>query len=548
MVKRLGAALHLDPYNDFVAEEQLPPKETDSGIEIPNVVGPELLEGWDPDRDLGAPGEFPFTRGIHPTMYRGQLWTRRQYSGFGTAKQTNERFKFLLQRGQTGLSVAFDLPTQMGYDSDHPRAAAEVGGAGVAISSLADMEVLLEGIPLDKVSTSMTINSTAAILLLFYELVAEKQGVGPVQLRGTVQNDILKEYVARGTYIYPPKASMRIITDLFAYCRERLPKWNTISISGYHMREAGSTAVQEVAFTLAHAVAYVNAALDAGLKVDDFAPRLSFFFACHMNFFEEVAKFRAARRMWARLMKERFGATDERSMLLRFHTQTGGATLTAQQPENNIVRTAIEALAAVLGGTRSLHTNSFDEALALPTENAAKIALRTQLVLAFESGVPDTVDPLGGSWYVEYLTNEIEKRAEELLARIDEMGGAVEAIERGWTKREIEESAYRMQKKVETGERKVVGVNDFTEPEGAVEIYRPDPTMATKQIERLKKVRAGRDQTAVDAALGKIRSAARGTDNLLYSMREALGAYATLGEVCDVLREEFGIYEPSEKF
>ncbi|MGH9194889.1 MAG: acyl-CoA mutase large subunit family protein [Acidimicrobiia bacterium] len=525
-----------------------PPKETDSGIEIPVVADPDIVQGWDPARDLGAPGEFPFTRGIRPTMYRGQLWTRRQYSGFGSAEDTNERFKFLLERGQTGLSVAFDLPTQMGYDSDHPRASAEVGGAGVAISSLADMEVLLKGIPLEKVSTSMTINSTASILLLFYELVAEKQGVTPDQLRGTVQNDILKEYVARGTYIYPPKASMRIITDLFAYCRERLPRWNTISISGYHMREAGSTAVQEVAFTLAHAVAYVNAALDAGLKVDDFAPRLSFFFACHMNFFEEIAKFRTARRMWARLMKERFGATDERSMLLRFHTQTGGATLTAQQPENNIVRTAVEALAAVLGGTSSLHTNSFDEALALPTEHAAKIALRTQLVLAYESGVGDTVDPLGGSWYLEYLTNEIENKAEELLARIDEMGGAVEAIERGWTKREIEESAYRIQKKIEANERIVVGINDFVEPDQPVEIYKPDPSMAKKQIERLKKVKAQRDQTAVDAALEKVGAAARGTQNLLHPMREALSAYATLGEVCDVLRDEFGIYEPSEKF
>ena len=423
-------------------------RSIDSGIDIDPVYGPSHLEGWDPSESLGEPGEFPYTRGIYPTMYRGRLWTMRQYSGFGTAERTNERFKFLLDRGQTGLSVAFDLPTQMGYDSDHPRAAGEVGGTGVAISSLADMEILLDGLPLDKVSTSMTINSTAAILLLLYELVAEKQGVSATEISGTVQNDILKEYAARGTYIYPPKASMRIITDLFAYCRNNVPKWNTISISGYHMREAGSTAVQEVAFTLSNAIAYCEAAIAVGLAIDEFAPRLSFFFACHMNFFEEIAKFRAARRMWARIVKERFGSDDKRSQLLRFHTQTGGATLTAQQPENNIVRTAYEALAAVLGGTQSLHTNSFDEALSLPTEQAAKIALRTQQVLGYESGVADTADPLGGSWFVEKVTDEIEQHAQRLIDKVDEMGGAVAAIEQGWMKHQIEDSAYRIQQAI----------------------------------------------------------------------------------------------------
>lgn len=519
----------------------------DAGIEIDAVYGPDALGEWDPSTDLGDAGEYPYTRGIYPSMYRGRVWTMRQYSGFGTAEATNKRFKFLLERGQTGLSVAFDLPTQMGYDSDHPRAEGEVGGTGVAISSLADMEMLFDGIPLDQVSTSMTINATASILLLLYELVAEKQGIGPEKISGTVQNDILKEYAARGTYIYPPKPSMRIIIDLFGYCRERVPRWNTISISGYHMREAGCTSVQEIAFTLANAIAYVNAAIEAGLKVDEFAPRLSFFFACHMNFFEEIAKFRAARRMWARMMKERFGATDAKSMLLRFHTQTGGATLTAQQPENNIIRTAYEAMAAVLGGTQSLHTNSFDEALSLPTEKAAKIALRTQQVLADESGVPDTVDPLAGSWFVESLTNEIEKGAEELIARVDEMGGAVEAIERGWMKREIEESAYRIQKAVEDGSRRVVGLNAYVEPEEPVEIYRADPEVAKRRAERLAEVRRKRDQRTVDDALSGIRDAARSGNNLLYPMREALSSYATLGEVCEVLRDEFGTYEPREK-
>ncbi|MGH2703849.1 MAG: acyl-CoA mutase large subunit family protein [Actinomycetota bacterium] len=523
-------------------------RETDSGIEIEAVYGPEELVGWDPAHDLGAPGEYPFTRGVHPTMYRGRIWTMRQYSGFGTAESTNRRFKYLLERGQTGLSVAFDLPTQMGYDADHPRAEGEVGGTGVAISSLADMEVLFDGIPLDFVSTSMTINATAPILLLLYELVAEQQGVPPSRVRGTVQNDILKEYAARGTYIFPPKPSMRLVTDLFEYCHERLPKFNVISISGYHMREAGCTAVQEVAFTLAHGVAYVTAAVEAGLRLDEFAPRISFFFACHMNLFEEVAKFRAARRMWARLVKERFGATDPESMHLRFHTQTGGATLTAQQPESNVVRTAYEALAAVLAGTQSLHTNSYDEALSLPSERAARIALRTQQVLAFETGVAGTVDPLGGSWFVEALTNEIEARAEEIMQRIDELGGAVEAIEQGWTKREIEESAYRIQRAVESGERVVVGVNRFEEPDEAITIVRPEADVAERQVARLRRVREQRDPDAVAHALDRLRAAGRGGVNLLPTMREALAVYATLGEVCDVLREELGTYEPREVF
>jgi methylmalonyl-CoA mutase N-terminal domain/subunit len=442
--------------------------------------------------------------------------------------------------------VAFDLPTQMGYDSDHPNAAAEVGRVGVAIDSLADMERLFDQIPLGDVSTSMTINATASILLLLYELVAEKQGVALENISGTTQNDILKEYTARGTYIYPPKPSMRIITDLFAYCRDRLPRWNTISISGYHMREAGSTAVQEVAFTIADGISYVQAALDAGLEVDDFAPRLSFFFACHMNFFEEVAKFRAARRLWARVMKERFHATNPKSMMLRFHTQTGGATLTAQQPENNIVRTALEGLAAVLGGTQSLHTNSFDEALALPSEKAARIALRTQQVIGYEAGVADSADPLGGSWMVESLTDEIEEQARTYLDRIDEMGGAVAAIEQNWMKAEIEEAAYRIAQGIESGERPVVGVNKFQlADEEPIELHELDPTLQQRQVESLKDLRSHRDQSAVDMALKALEEAAKGTDNLLYPMREALAAYATLGEVSDVLRGVFGMYEPA---
>jgi methylmalonyl-CoA mutase N-terminal domain/subunit len=510
-------------------------RTTDSGIELHPVydVG---NSSFDPAM-VGRPGEFPFTRGIHPEMYRQRLWTMRQYAGFGSAEETNARFRYLLSQGQTGLSVAFDLPTQMGFDSDHPRASAEVGRVGVAIDSLADMELLLRDIPIGEVSTSMTINATASILLLLYELVAEKQGVPADDVTGTTQNDILKEYTARGTYIYPPKPSMRIVTDLFAYCRDRLPRWNTISISGYHMREAGSTAVQELAFTIADGIAYVEAALEAGLDVDDFGPRLSFFFACHMNFFEEVAKFRAARRLWARVMKERFGATNPKSMMLRFHTQTGGATLTAQQPENNIVRTAVEAMAAILGGTQSLHTNSFDEALALPSQKAATIALRTQQVLGYEAGVTSTADPLGGSWFVEALTDEIEERAHDYLDRIDAMGGAVEAIESGWMKSEIEDSSYRI--------AHVVGVNRFAvDADEGVELLEFDPELQRRQVERTQRVRTERDQGAVDTALKSLQEAARGTDNLLYPMREALAAYATLGEVSDVLRGVFGEYEP----
>jgi len=521
-------------------------RHTDSGIEVKPVYTARDLEGFDPATRLGEPGHPPYTRGIYPTMYRGRLWTMRQYAGFGTAEDTNERFKFLLAAGQTGLSCAFDLPTQMGLDSDHPRAEGEVGKVGVAIDSLADMRLLLEGLPLEKVTTSMTINATAAILLLLYELVAEEQGVGPEALGGTVQNDILKEYVARGTYIYPPRPSMRLITDTFAYCATRLPNWNTISISGYHIREAGSTAVQEIAFTLANGIAYVTAALAAGLDVDEFAPRLSFFWNAHNNLFEEVAKFRAARRMWARIMTERFGAQDERSKLLRFHTQTGGSTLTAQQPENNIVRVTVQALSAVLGGTQSLHTNGYDEALGLPTEKAAKIALRTQQIVGHESGVTDTVDPLAGSYFVESLTDAVERGAWEYLERVDAMGGAVPAIEAGFMQHEIELSAYAHAKAVDDGEKIVVGVNRFTEGDGEdTEVFPLDPALQRAQMERTRRVRAERDQPAVDAALADVSAAARGTQNLLVPMREALRRMATLGEVSDVLRQEFGVYQPT---
>ena len=503
------------------------------------------LGAWDPAQKLGAPGSPPYTRGIYPSMYRGRLWTMRQYAGFGTAEATNERFKFLLTAGQTGLSCAFDLPTQMGLDSDHPRAEGEIGKVGVAIDSLEDMRLLLADLPLDKVTTSMTINATAAILLLLYELVAEEQGVAPADLGGTVQNDILKEYVARGTYVYPPRPSMRLITDTFAYCADRLPSWNTISISGYHIREAGSTAVQEIAFTLANGIAYVEAALAAGLEVDAFAPRLSFFWNAHNNLFEEVAKFRAARRMWGRIMTERFGAVDERSKLLRFHTQTGGSTLTAQQPENNIVRVTMQALAAALGGTQSLHTNGYDEALGLPTEKAAKIALRTQQIVGHESGMADTADPLAGSYFVEALTDEVERGAWDYIGRIDAMGGAVAAIEAGFMQGEIEQAAYAYAKAVDDGEKVVVGVNryidDGIEP---ADVFPIDPALQRSQVERTQRVRAARDQSAVDAALDDVRAAARGSQNLLVPMREALRRMATLGEVSDVLRGEFGVYQP----
>jgi len=521
-------------------------RRTDSGIELQPIYSADDLVGFDPAKQLGEPGEAPFTRGIYPDMYRGRLWTMRQYAGMGSAADTNARFRYLLDQGQTGLSVAFDLPTQIGLDSDHPLAEGEVGKTGVAIDSIDDMRRLFDQIPLDRVTTSMTINSTAAILLLLYELVAEEQGISASQIGGTVQNDLLKEYAARGTYIYPPRPSMRIITDLFAYCGECIPRWNTISISGYHMREAGATAAQEIAFTLANGIAYVQAAIDSGLAVDDFAPRLSFFFACHMHFFEEIAKFRAARRMWFRIMTERFGAEDPRSTTLRFHTQTGGATLTAQQPENNIVRTALEAMAAVLGGTQSLHTNSFDEALALPTERAVKIALRTQQVIGYETGVANVADPLGGSYYVESLTDELERLALEYLERIEDMGGAVAAIEAGYYQEQIHDAAFRIQQGIESGERVVVGVNRFVDAqEKPVELQRISPDEVRMQVERLRELRANRDLEAVTAALAAVGQAARGTANLLPPMKEALRVRATLGEVSDVLRDVYGEYRPA---
>jgi methylmalonyl-CoA mutase N-terminal domain/subunit len=521
-------------------------RSTDSGIEIKPVYTPADLDGWNPQEQLGEPGAFPFTRGIYPTMYRGRPWTIRQYSGFGTAEATNERWRLLLAGGGTGLSCAFDLPTQMGYDSDHPRALGEVGKVGVAIDSIDDMRVLLAGLPLDQVTTSMTINATASTLLLLYQLVAEEQGVPAAKLGGTIQNDILKEYVARGTYIYPPRPSMRLITDIFAYCRENLPSWNTISISGYHIREAGSTAVQEIAFTLANGIAYVSAAVDAGLPVDEFAPRLSFFWNAHNNFFEEVAKFRAARRMWARIMTERFGAKDEKSKLLRFHTQTGGSTLTAQQPENNIARVTIQSLAAVLGGTQSLHANGFDEALGLPTAKAATIALRTQQVVASESGVVDTADPLAGSYFVESLTDAVEAQAWAYLEKIDGMGGSVAAIEAGYMQDEIEQAAYAYAKDIDAGTKVIVGVNKYVdEAPGSAEVFPIDPGLERHQVERVQRTRAERDQAAVDAALADVATAARGTANLLPVMKEALKRRATLGEVSDVLRAEFGVFQPS---
>jgi methylmalonyl-CoA mutase N-terminal domain/subunit len=520
-------------------------KRTDSGIEVKPLYTAADLAGWDPATQLGDPGQPPYTRGVYPTMYRGKLWTMRQYAGFGTAASTNERFKFLLQAGQTGLSCAFDLPTQMGYDSDHPRAEGEVGKVGVAIDTLDDMRTLLADLPLDKVTTSMTINSTAAILLLMYELVAEERGVPASAISGTIQNDLLKEYIARGTYVYPPRPSMRIITDIFEYCSKHVPRWNTISISGYHIREAGSTAVQEIAFTIANGIAYVEAAKAAGLDVDDFAPRLSFFWNAHNNFFEEVAKFRASRRIWYKLMTERFGAKKEASKLLRFHTQTGGSTLTAQQPEVNIVRVAVQSMAAVMGGTQSLHTNGFDEALGLPTEQAARIALRTQQVIGYESGIADTPDPLAGSYFVEVLTDEIERLAWEYIERIDEMGGAVSGIEAGFQQDEIEQAAYEYTKSIDDDERVIVGVNKFAldvEPEPSV--FPIDPSLERGQRERLAAYKANRDQAALQAALAAVADCARGTDNLLYPMKEALRAGASLGEVSDALRGVFGVYQP----
>ena len=507
---------------------------------------PSDLEQFNTETQLGDPGSFPYTRGVHPTMYRGRLWTMRQYAGFGTAEATNERFHFLLQAGQTGLSCAFDLPTQMGFDADHVRAEGEVGKVGVAISSLDDMRKLLHNLPLDEVTTSMTINATASTLLLLYQLVGEDQGVRGDQLRGTIQNDILKEYIARGTYIYPPRPSMRLIVDTFSYCAKEMPNWNTISISGYHIREAGSTAVQEIAFTLANGIAYVEAALAAGLALDYFAPRLSFFFNAHNNLFEEIAKYRAARRLWATIMKERFHAKDPRSMMLRFHTQTGGSTLTAQQPENNIVRVTLQALAAALGGTQSLHTNGFDEALGLPTERAAKLALRTQQIVGFESGVADTADPLAGSYFVESLTDEVEARAREYIAKIDELGGAVAAIEERYMQEEIETAAYQFAREVDSGVKVVVGLNRFSGDDATSnDVFPIDAEQQREQVARVANLKKTRDSSAVAAALEDLRSAARGSTNVLYPMKIALSRFATLGEVADVLRDEFGVYQPN---
>lgn len=516
---------------------------TSSGIVMNRLYLPSDIAEINYLEDIGFPGQYPFTRGIQPTMYRGRFWTMRQYAGFGTAEETNKRFLYLLSQGQTGLSVAFDLPTQMGYDSDHPMAKGEVGRVGVAINTIEDMEVLFNNIPLDRVSTSMTINATAAILLAMYLVLAERRGIPWERLEGTIQNDILKEYVARGCYIYPPEPSMRIITDIFAFCKDHVPRWNTISISGYHIREAGANAIQEVAFTLANGIAYVQAAIDAGLNVDSFSSRLSFFFNVHNNFLEEIAKFRAARRLWARIMKNRFGAKDPRSLLLRFHTQTAGCTLTAQQPENNIVRVAIQALAAVLGGTQSLHTNARDEALSLPTEESARIALRTQQIIAYESGVTDTVDPLGGSYCIEYLTNRIEEEALRYIEKIDEMGGAVKAIESGYIQKEIEESAYRYQMEIEKKERIVVGVNEFLmEEEPISNILKVDPELERLQCERLNAFKRKRNYNNVERALKRISDAARGKENLMPPIIEAVKAGATLGEISDALRAVFGEY------
>jgi methylmalonyl-CoA mutase N-terminal domain/subunit len=513
---------------------------TDSGIPIKPVY---RAEDAAPSPD---PGQYPYTRGIYPTMYRRRLWTMRQYAGFASARASNQRYRYLLANGQTGLSVAFDLPTQLGLDSDDPRAAGEVGKVGVAIDSLDDMATLFDGIPLDTVTTSMTINAPAAVLLLLYELVAERQGVAATQLGGTIQNDILKEYTARGTYIFPPRPSMRLVTDTFAYCQARIPKWNTISISGYHIREAGSTAAQEIAFTLADGIAYVDAAISAGLAVEEFAPRLSFFFNGHSNFLEEVAKFRAARRMWARIIRERFATENPQSQMLRFHTQTAGSTLTAQQPLNNVVRTTIQALAAVLGGTQSLHTNSYDEALGLPTQSAATLALRTQQIIGYESGVAATADPLAGSYVVEALTDALEAKAWELIAAVDAMGGAVVAIEQGWMQSAITDAAYAYQQRVEAQEQVVVGVNRFVEAEETpIPLFQPDASVAREQTAALSRLRAERDGAAVSAALDELRQAAAGQENVLYPMRAALKSLATVGEVCGVLREVWGEYRPA---
>src|SRR2546425_1362953 len=527
-------------------EKGKPKFKTASGLETKTFYGPEDLAAGDWERDPGFPGQYPFTRGIHPTHYRSRLWTMRQYAGFGSAAESNARYRYHLLRGTTGLSVAFDLPTQIGLDSDNPLARGEVGRVGVAIDSLEDMELLFEGIPLDRVSTSMTINSTAAILLMLYVAVAKKQGADLQRLSGTVQNDILKEYIARGTYIYPVRPAMRIVTDLFAWCRTELPSWNTISISGYHIREAGSTAVQEVAFTLADAIAYVEAAIAAGLVVDEFAPQLSFFFNSHNDLLEEIAKFRAARRLWARIMRDRFHAADPRSMLLRFHAQTAGSSLAAQQPENNIVRVAMQALAAVLGGCQSLHSNSLDEALALPTESAALLALRTQQIIAYESGVTDTVDPVGGSYAIEKLTDEIETRAREYLEKIDALGGMLRAIEIGYVQSEIQKAAYEYQQAVERGEQVVVGVNQFVaEEESPIPILRTAPEMERAQVSRVQALRARRDHAKVQSALAAVETRARSSENLMPAIQAAVEAYATVGEISDAMRRVFGEYQES---
>jgi len=524
--------------------ERKPEFKTDSGISILRLYLPDGAEVEQYPKTLGFPGTFPYTRGIYPTMYRGRNWTMRQYAGFGSAEESNRRYHYLLQQGQTGLSVAFDLPTQIGYDSDHPQAFGEVGKVGVAICSLADMEVLFNGIDLAKVSTSMTINATAAILLALYVALAKKQGADLRKLNGTIQNDILKEYIARGTYIYPPRPSMRLVTDIFSWCKENLPVWNTISISGYHIREAGSTAVQEVAFTLVNGIAYVEAAVHAGLEIDEFAPRLAFFFNAHNNLFEEVAKFRAARRLWGKIMRDRFQAKDPRSQMLRFHTQTAGSTLTAQQPDNNVIRVTLQALSAVLGGTQSLHTNSSDEALGLPTEDSARVALRTQQVIAYESGVTDTIDPLGGSYYIEQLTDQIETSASEIIAMIDQMGGSVGAIESGYFQKEIATSAYKTQKAIESKEAIVVGVNAFKgESDTPREVLKVDPQVADAQKRRLGAVRTLRDATKVKLILSDLSNAARGNLNLMPILLDAVESYATLGEISDTLRACWGEYQ-----
>ncbi|RAG84235.1 methylmalonyl-CoA mutase [Streptacidiphilus pinicola] len=523
---------------------------SESGLPIEPVYGPDAQQGWDPATKLGEPGRYPFTRGVYPTMYTGKPWTMRQYAGFGTAAESNARYKQLIANGTMGLSVAFDLPTQMGYDSDAAIAHGEVGKVGVAIDSVEDMGVLFGGIPLGEVSTSMTINAPGSLLLLLYQLVGESQGVPSGRLTGTIQNDVLKEYIARGTYIFPPKPSLRLIADIFQYCRAEIPRWNTISISGYHMAEAGATPAQEIAFTLANGIEYVRTALAAGMDVDDFGPRLSFFFVSRTTLLEEVAKFRAARRIWARVMKEEFKARNPKSMMLRFHTQTAGVQLTAQQPEVNLVRVSVQALAAVLGGTQSLHTNSFDEAIALPTEKSARLALRTQQVLAYETDVTATVDPFAGSYVVEQLTDEVEAAALELMAKVEEMGGAVAGIERGYQKSEIERSAYQVALQTDAGERTVVGVNRFQlDEEEPYEPLRVDPAIEAQQAERLAKLRADRDNAAVDRALGALKRAA-GTsgENVLYPMKEALAARATVGETCDALREVWGTYAPVDSF